>query len=342
MTINTGDGNDSVWNRYGDSVTINTSAGNDSVENRYGDSVTINTGDGNDYVYNSGSEVTISGGEGNDTIYNNCYRKSDGSIYYYDDDDGKNVLFNYASGDGNDFIYGFKEDSTLSIGGGSYSTKKSGDNVIVTVGKGKISLMGAASLSKVNIKGTKATSTTLTVTDKTKSPVTVGSAIKTINATSRTKSIKITGNKLDNTISGGSKNDTIYGGKGNDSILGNAGNDKLYGQAGNDKLRGGKGNDSLWGGAGNDSLWGNSGNDTFIYKAGEGTDKIFDYSSGDMLKILKSDGSAGGKYTKSKYSGGTLSLTISGGGNVIFDDVSTSTNFNINGKTYKISGSKLK
>ncbi|MBR0062446.1 MAG: hypothetical protein IJP68_13310 [Selenomonadaceae bacterium] len=61
-----------------------------------------------------------------------------------------------------------------------------------------------------------------------------------------------------------------------------------------------------------------------------------------MLKILKSNGKSGGKFTSSKFSGGTLSLTISGGGSVLFDGVAKGDTFNINGTTYKISGSKLK
>ena len=44
----------------------------------------------------------------------------------------------------------FRADSTLSIDG-TYSKKKNGKNIIVTVGTGKITLVGAASLSKVNI-----------------------------------------------------------------------------------------------------------------------------------------------------------------------------------------------
>ena len=54
-----------------------------------------------------------------------------------------------------------------------------------------------------------------------------------------------------------------------------------------------------------------------------------------MLKILD------GSFSKSKFSGGTLTLTV-GSGSVIFKDVTKSTAFNINGKSYKISGSKLK
>ncbi len=127
----------------------------------------------------------------------------------------------------------------------------------------------------------------------------------------------------------------MYGGAGKDSLVGNAGADKLYGQADNDILRGGAGKDSLWGGAGDDSLYGGDGNDTFIYKANEGTDTIFDYTSGDMLQIVD------GTFDNSKYSKGTLTLTI-GDGSVIFKNVTTSTKFNINGTTYKVSGSKLK
>ena len=161
VTINTGEGNDYVYNG-GSSVTINTGVGNDSVFNWHGSSVIINTGAGNDSIFNSrGNSVTISGGKGNDSIYNNWDFDKDAP----DDYDCENVLFKYAEGDGNDIIYGFKKNSTLSIGGGSYSSEKSGSDIIFTVGEGKITLVGAASLSAVNINGTK-TSTPSTETNK--------------------------------------------------------------------------------------------------------------------------------------------------------------------------------
>ena len=407
--------------------------------------------------------VTISAGGGNDTIYGS---------------DTKANIYSYAAGDGNDLIYNFGAADTLSITSGSYSKSKSGKNLVVTVGKGKITLKDAASLSKVNIIGTKVVSTLMTVTNSTSSPVTIDSAVKTVDASARTKAVKITGNSqnnlilggkaadtlgggagndtltggngndvfvytagkdvitdyavgdkisigadiskstvsgtdavftigsgtltvkkakgkkiafvdakgklrtviggaqiftdsssakvtlssgvevgdattctkainltgnaLNNTILGGTKNDSLYGGNGNDSLVGSSGNDKLYGQAGADTLIGGAGNDSLWGGTGNDLLYGGDGKDVFIYKPDEGTDKIFDYSSGDMLTILKSNGNAGGTFKSSKYSGGDLTLTINGGGTVIFDGVSKGDKFNINGKTYTLGASKLK
>ena len=131
-TINTGAGNDSVYNYAGYYCTINTGAGNDSVYNEDGDDCTINTGAGNDSVYNEdGDDCTINTGAGNDLIsLDNIYSK-------------ENVII-YKSGDGNDEIYGFDSDDTLSISGGSYSTAQSGSDIIVTVDDGQISLIGAA------------------------------------------------------------------------------------------------------------------------------------------------------------------------------------------------------
>ncbi|MBR4641860.1 MAG: hypothetical protein IKO74_03950 [Selenomonadaceae bacterium] len=182
----------------------------------------------------------------------------------------------------------------------------------------------------------------LEVTNSTKSPVTVGSAIKVISASDRTTPVIITGNKLDNTIYGGSKNDTLKGGEGNDKLYGEAGNDSLNGDAGNDILSGGTGNDKLYGGKGNDSLWGGAGNDIFIYKPGEGTDKIFDYASDDMLKILKTNDKEGGTFTKATFKNNALTLAISGGGSVIFSGVSAGDKININGTIRTIKGSTLK
>ena len=142
-------GNNSVDNG-GDSVTIQSSSGkdffiNNSVDSGAGDDLifnnsssknsTIFAGAGNDSIGNSSSYVTISGGVGNDTINNGT--------------GGFNVLYKYNSGDGNDNIIGFDATSTLSITGTKYSTKKSDDNVILTVDKGKITLKGAANLATV-------------------------------------------------------------------------------------------------------------------------------------------------------------------------------------------------
>ena len=317
-------------NNYSDNVTINSGKGDDWVSNYEGEKIKMETGAGADNIYNHEDNVTITGGTGNDTIY----------IGY---DAEKNVI-NYSSGDGNDSIRGFNSTSTLNIAG-SYSTKKSGSDIIVTVGKGKITLQGAASLSKLNIKktsgdssssdGDSSSSTTKTVTNSTKSPVTVSSSIKNIISASRTKSVKITGNSLANSIVGGSKNDILYGKAGNDTIRGGKGSDKIYGGAGNDYIYGGDGNDTLKGGKGNDKLWGNDDDNVFIYENGDGKDTIYGFDDDDMLKIT---GSFSASYNSSKKE---IYFKVGNTSNAItLKNYDTST-FNVNGSNYRISGSKL-
>ena len=328
VSIFGGNGNDSLRNAGGKNVTMSGGSGNDSLFNNISTSivesgarVSISGGGGKDFVYNSGSEVTISGGTGNDLISLSSY--------------AQNNLIRYNSGDGSDKIYGFNATSTLSIGGGKYSTSKSGANLVVTVDDGKISLMGAANLSTVNINGVYKDPTFKTVTNSTKSPVTIGSAVKIVDASSRTKSVKITGNKLANTLQGGSKNDSLYGGAGNDYLVGNAGNDKIYGQAGNDKIYGGSGNDSLKGGTGNDSLWGSAGSDTFIYAKGDGKDIIFGFEDDDLLKIT---GTFSATYSKSN---GEVYFKVGSTSKAVTLKNFTATSFHVNGKSYHISGTKL-
>ncbi len=331
-------GNDSIKNS-GDKVTIVGASDADSIWN-YGASVSVNAGKGNDYVSNLGSKVIILGGAGKDLIDNTAVfvtitgGTGDDSIYNYN----SNVRFDYASGDGNDYIFGFNETSTLSVGG-DYFDFVSGKDKIVRVGENKITLSGAASLSSVNIDGKKLT--TVIWNDDMPASFTLDSTTKIIDGSERTKAIKIFGNGLANSLVGGDGNDTLNGGSDNDKIFGSAGNDSLSDGDGKDTLNGGSGNDKIFGGTGNDLLNGGGGNDTFIYTANEGTDKIFDYEAGDMLKILNADGS-NGSFKSSKYSCGDLTLTINGGGEIIFDGVASGDSFNINGTSYKISGSKLK
>lgn len=126
---------------------INSTAYADSIRNS-GDSVNIYAGDGDDIIsvnasYNSiygnaGNDIIsvsadytrINAGAGNDTIYRtNKY----GWGYNY---------FQYANGDGNDVIYGFEaaQDFVSLSSGSSYSTTTSGNDFIVSVGSGKVTL----------------------------------------------------------------------------------------------------------------------------------------------------------------------------------------------------------
>lgn len=146
VTLDGGDGDDAIDN-YISNVTINGGKGNDSIDNSSGSSVSISAGDGNDYIYGyHWDNFSVMAGKGNDTIDYNSGFGGVGNVYIYND------------GDGNDYITGFGETDTLLIPKGTWSTttnaKKNSygyKNVIVTVGKGTITLEGAASLSSINI-----------------------------------------------------------------------------------------------------------------------------------------------------------------------------------------------
>ena len=352
VTIDGGKGDDTIEN-YGNNSSINAGKGNDYIDN-WGYKVSILGGDGNDSIDNWSYKVSISGGKGNDTIDNNGGNvsisggKGNDFITLSRPYSIGNNIFVYSSGDGNDTIQTFSENDSIKIADDSKFTASISDNdVIFKIGKGSITLTNAAQTSK---KITLVNSENKVISANTYSSdgIADGKSI-TLNAdetgTFNGKSFtNVNGSKVVAGIEiiGGSKASTLKGGAGKDSITCGKGADKLYGGAGNDILKGGKGADSLWGGAGNDKLYGGSGNDNFIYKPGEGTDTIFDYSSGDMLTILKTNGKAGGTFTDSSFKNNKLTLEISGGGTVIFDGVSKGDNININGTIHTISGNKLK
>ena len=217
---------------------------------------TFNGSDDNERFEIFNDYVTIDAGAGNDTIVNS----------------GANVTFIYSGG--NDVIQGFNATSTLSIGG-SYSSVASGDDLILTVGDGSITLAGAASLNAVNI-----ISNTTTYDDSSASKVTLGAGIVGADASARTKAIRITGNRYTNSIDGG---------------------------AGNDYLIGGKGDDTLWGGAGNDTLSGGAGADMLI--CGAGKDVIIGFDDDDLLQIAD-DFTAAVDASTIKFTVGNGSITL--------------------------------
>ena len=232
------------------------------------------------------------------------------------------ILYN-TLGDGNDVIYGFGRNDTLQITGAKYSTVKSGNDLILTVGTGKISVVGGANTA-FTIDGTLKSADTLPTgwkygnTAKTNLTATVtspanvdltqtyGESVVTVNGAKATKSISITGNAKANSIKGGTGADTINGGAGNDIIYGGSGNDKIYGEVGNDKLYGDAGNDTLYGGSGNDTLTSGAGNDIFVYE--NGNDYIMDYTAGqDKIKLTNAT------ITSASLSGSNVILKTSNG-----------------------------
>lgn len=68
--------------------------------------------------------------------------------------------------------------------------------------------------------------------------------------------------------------DILLGGAGDDTLFGSGGDDTLEGGSGDDQLYGGIGSDSLLGGTGNDYLNGGAGADSYLFRLGDGIDRI--------------------------------------------------------------------
>ena len=210
-------------NNYGSGVSI---AGGTSVDyiNNHGDSVSVNGGMDDDYIWNYGEAAVLDGGAGADRISSYIdgatIRGGTGAdIIYLRSEATLGSLYRYANGDGADIVYNFTDMDTLEVTGGSYSTVASGENIIVSVGKGTITLVGAAELSELNITGeistdtddTESTVISLTAGDDTFSN-TVSERI--IYGLAGSDTIQNTGDRV--TINAGTGDDIIsLGGSGN-------------------------------------------------------------------------------------------------------------------------------
>jgi hypothetical protein len=122
---------------------------------------------------------------------------------------------------------------------------------------------------------------------------------------------------LANRLDGRGGDDLLFGWTGADTLLGGEGDDQLFGQQDDDVLLGDAGNDRLFGWAGDDVLTGGTGADGFMWTgAGEGTDRITDYSyaEGDLIDVV------GDPASFAFYQAGTSVLIIDPGtGQAIFE-----------------------
>jgi len=75
----------------------------------------------------------------------------------------------------------------------------------------------------------------------------------------------------------------FVGSAGRDVFTSYAQADTLHGEAGRDLLNGGRGSDTIYGDEGNDKLTGGRGADIFVFEAGDGTDRITDFTAVDKI-----------------------------------------------------------
>ena len=135
----------STYDICNSSVRVYGTSDSDSIVNKTNTHVTLVGGSGDDSIQNSGNNASISGGTGDDLI----------SLA----SSAENVTISYANGDGNDKIYGFNSDDRINITSGKISSSvRSGNDAVLKIGSGKITLVGGASLVSHNVSATKANS----------------------------------------------------------------------------------------------------------------------------------------------------------------------------------------
>lgn len=335
VEIYAGDGTDTVY--CGDNSNgnyIDGGADNDKIA-FYGTSNTVHGSAGNDIIaaFNDGKTPTsgneIFGESGNDYIViadeGLAARKSNNTVSGGADKDiisientTNPVVIQYATGDGDDVVYGYSSNDTIQITKGDYVTAASGQDIIITVGTSKITLVGAQGQKlnilkeAVKVEGITEKNGTLTLSKtfrgKTLDLADYAASVTKVNASALTAEypVNVTGNSAGNSIKGGKGGDTISGETGDDTLYGGAGNDSIFGGAGKDKLYGEAGNDTLYAGAGNNTLTGGAGKDVFVYEGG--SDVIADYKAGDdKIKL------ANASITSSSLSGSNIVLKTSAG-----------------------------
>ncbi|WP_327194638.1 calcium-binding protein, partial [Pseudomonas syringae] len=206
-------------------------------------------------VTRSGSDLVLSLKNSTDRITISSYFQNDGVTPYALEQirfaDGTTWTLDQIktavviTTDGNDNVWGYATDDTLSGGQGDDSLYGQAGNDILQGGAGADSLSGESGDDTL-----------------------LGEA---------GNDYLYGGSGIDQ-LSGGDGSDYLTGGEGNDTLTGDAGNDTLYGDSGNDQLDGGTGNDYLTGGDGSDVYrfsrgWGQDSINNYDSSAGK-TDAI--------------------------------------------------------------------
>ncbi|MBV9909771.1 MAG: calcium-binding protein, partial [Hyphomicrobiales bacterium] len=283
LTLDGGDGNDTITGGDGADTLIG-GAGNDIVTGGRGNDV-AQLGDGDDtFVWNPGDgSDTVSGGAGFDTLQFNGANvnekiniaKSGGGVTFTRD--VGNVTMSLSQIEKIDFTARGGAD-TVTVGDLSGTAVKEVDVDLSAAGDG--SSVGDGAADTVIVNGTSK-----------KDVITVTGAGANVSVTGLPATININGAEGANdslTINAGAGSDTINAGALAAGVIGltidgGEGNDTITGSQGNDTLIGGDGNDSVIGGRGDDVAFLGSGNDTFTWNPGDGSDVVEGQDGVDTL-----------------------------------------------------------
>lgn len=234
ITIEAGDGNDTIIgsDQFGEMIdgndgndTITAGGGDDTIDGGNGDDL-ITAGDGADSIDGDDGQDTIDAGTGNDTV------------------DAGNGQDSVLGGDGDDSINSGDGADTVDGGAGADFVNGSSGTDILDGGADIDTVFGGSENDSIN----------------------GGDGDDIVNGQAGNDTVS--GDAGNDTALGGGGHDSLLGGADDDVLNGQSGNDTLRGEEGLDRMYGGSGNDSLDGGAGNDTLRGHSGNDTLVGSSG--------------------------------------------------------------------------
>ncbi len=280
-----------------DDDTLDGGAGDDTLDGGAGDD-TLDGGTGDDTLYGGDGDDAVDGGAGNDVLFGGrgADRLTGGrgadSLYGGNGHD----IFAFSVGDGADYINDFEAGDIIEIAGvpGGFEdlvVEQKGSHTVIRYGDGDTITLSGVSADSLDANDFRFLPVEAT-------PPQNGGE-DTASQDDLAQGVPLDGN--DEALIGGSAGgrvleggygaNTLTGGDGDDTLWGRKGNDTLAGGKGADTLGGGKGKDILIGGSGDDTLTGGRGTDTFVFAAGDGTDTITDFGTGDRIRL---DGVSGG------------------------------------------------
>ena len=372
-------GDDSIYN-YASNVTISCDDGNDYVYNEEeADNVLIDGGGGNDDIYNWGAYSTVYAGDGNDTIFTYDYGGTSRSPLFYGgagDDSiypgaydatvyggtGNDTIgyvaqgyyggvwdrfvYGYNYGDGNDTITAIQDDSTLIIGG-DYTRTTEGNNVIIRVGDGSITLLEAANVAF-----------TINTVESSSAAVTKSANVYTWNGRSGSIDNYTMGEQINlaGDFTGIGSDESNFKIIGYGDAAGNLLAYSFMAESGGDldgsslsqyeiiigannasnRIVAGSGSSSLWGGnGGNDTLIGGAGYDEFCYSLGSGSDVIQNAASNDIVNLI---GLSLENITNLDVNESAVSVAFNDGGNLRIEG-NTGVGYRLGGAVYTVNQS---
>ena len=282
-------------------LTVDGGDGNDTITGGDGNDTLIG-GDGNDVITGGRGNDTLIGGTGDDTF---IWNPGDGSDTVDGQDGTDTLVFNGAN---------VNENINITANHGRVKFTRDVGNVTMDLNGIEhidfTALGGADNITVGDLTGTGVTQVAIDLASTPGSGVGDGAADSvTVNGTNGSDTIQVSGTGGSVTVAGlpatvtlagaeGANDQLIVdGGAGNDVITaaglaagvigltidGGAGNDTITGSQGNDMLIGGDGNDTVIGGRGNDVALLGNGNDTFVWNPGDGSDMVEGQAGTDTL-----------------------------------------------------------